>query len=100
MDSVILDREEFSDFAQCAEGIVPVQEGDDIRWSVGDFAGAQEDFRSACDGALVRPYVVDVPNVECVYGRRPFPREMSTRLPMVNSNRPGAGRERTLRRIG
>lgn len=75
MEAIILDREEFPDFPQGAERIVAVQEGDDGRWSVVDFAGTQDDFRSAGDGALVDPDPVDVSDPESVYGFIPSPRE-------------------------
>ena len=101
MDAIILDREEFPDFAQGDERVVAVQERDDGRWRVVDFAGTQDDFRSAGDGALVSPDPVDVSDPESVYGFVPSPRERWSPIrPIVNSNRPGAGRERTLRRIG
>jgi hypothetical protein len=37
----------------------------------------EDDFRDASELALVGVIAVDVPNVERVNGRRPFPRKMS-----------------------
>jgi len=64
----------FSDVPQNRGWIVAVQDAGDIVRSIGEGPMTEDDFRRAGELALVGVVTVDVPNIERVYGRRPFPR--------------------------